>query len=68
MAEKSSSHERRVVSYLKPKNLTNFKAFVAAEDISESEGVNYILTRFFNLMSPEQKQSYLSRSRSKNSF
>jgi len=68
MSEKSSSHDRKVQSYLKPKNHTIFKAYVKVEELTESEGVNVIMNEFFNKMSPEQKQSYLSRSRSLNDF
>ena len=65
---KSSSHERRVVSYLKPKNHAIFKAYTVVEEMKESECVNHILNSFFNMMSPEQKQAYLSRARNKNTF
>jgi hypothetical protein len=68
MIKRSSSNDRKVQGYLKPKTYTNFKAFVGSEEMTDSEGVNYILTKFFNTLSPEQKQSYLSRSRGKNSF
>lgn len=55
------TQKRRKVSYLRPKNLTMFEAFTVAEEMTESESINYIMTKFFALMSPEQKQAYLSK-------
>jgi len=68
MSVKSSSNERKVQGYLKPKTYNNFKSFVASEEMTDSEGVNHILTNFFNSMSPQQKQAYLSKARSKNTY
>lgn len=65
---KSSSHERKVQAYLKPKNHAIFKAYVEVEEMTESECVNHIMNSFFNHMSPQQKQIYLSKAKSINSF
>lgn len=63
MCKQSSSHTRRKVSYLRPKNLTIFEAFTVVEQMTESESINYIMAKFFAMMSPEQKQAYLSKAR-----
>jgi hypothetical protein len=68
MCKKSISNERKVQGYLKPKTYANFKAFVQAEEMSDSEGVNHILTTFFNSLTPAQKQSYLHKARGLNQF
>lgn len=68
MSKQSSSNERKVQGYLKPKNYTIFKAYVTVEELTDSEGVNVVMNEFFNKMSPEQKQSYLSRSRRLSDF
>lgn len=68
MCKKSSSLDRRVQAYLKPKTFNNIKAFATAEDMSDSEAVNHIVTAFFNSLSPEQKQAYLHKARAINNF
>lgn len=64
----SSSHERRVVSYLRPKNHNIFKAYAKAEEMNDSEAVNHIINNFFARLSPEQKQSYLAKAANINKF
>ena len=64
----SSSNERKVQSYLKPKTFNMFKAYATAEKMSESSAANHIITRFFNTMSPEQKESYLHKAKNINSY
>ena len=60
MCEKSSSHDRKVQSYLKPKNDYLFKAYVEAEQISESSAINIMVKDFFLRMPEEQKKYYIS--------
>lgn len=65
---KSSSLERRVQAYLKPKNDAIFTAFVKVENISESSAINMIVKDFFNRMPEQQKIDYLSKARAKREY
>ena len=60
MFEKSSSHDRKVQSYLKPKNNYLFRAFVEVEQISESSAINIMVKDFFLRMPEEKKRQYIN--------
>jgi hypothetical protein len=65
MAENSSSHQRAVKSYLKPKTDVLFRAYVEREELSESEAINMMVNHFFTHLTTQQRLSYLSRGKKK---
>jgi len=66
--EKSTSQDRRVVSYLKPQNYQLVEGFVKANDVSESAAINMIVRDFFNRLPDHQKADYLSRARTQRDY
>ena len=59
----SSSHNRSVKGYLKPKIFTLFQGYVAKEGISESETLNIMATYFFQQLSERQRLQLIRAAR-----
>jgi hypothetical protein len=64
----SSSHQRRVVTYLRPKNEILVKSFAEINEISLSETINICVKDFFQRLPAEQKIDYFNKAKGKNSF
>jgi hypothetical protein len=63
MAEKSSSHERKVQGYLKPKTHALFIGFVEINDVSESSAINMILKDYFNRLPERERLEFLNKAK-----
>jgi len=61
----SSSQQRRVTGYLKPRIIKMFKAYVAANETTESEAVNDILRHFFTTAQPAQMNVWIRKAQEK---
>ena len=62
----SSSHDRMVKSYLKPRIYTMFKTYCIANETSASEAINDIMRHFFTSTQPSQMNSWIRKEQSKN--
>lgn len=58
MSEKRN-HPNKVCGYLKPKNETLFKGFIAVNNIGVSEAINIILKDYFQRIPEDQKIKYI---------
>lgn len=56
----SSSHNRRVVSYLRPKAHFFITNMAKVEDISVSEIINIALEQYFKQLPETKRQQYLA--------
>lgn len=61
----SSSQQRRVTGYLKPRIITMFKAYVVANETTESEAINDILRHFFTTAQPTQMNTWIRKAQEK---
>ncbi len=61
----SSSHDRRVTSYLKPRIDTMFKTYCTANDVKESEAINDIMRHFFTTTQPTQMNVWIRKAQEK---
>ena len=64
----STSHQRRVVTYLRPKNEILVKSFADVNEISLSETINICVKDFFQRLPAEQKIDYLSKAKTRNDY
>jgi hypothetical protein len=61
-------HSNKVCGYLKPKQDALFKGFMEVNEIGQSEAVNIIFKDFFQRLTAEEKITYLSCSKPKNTY
>ena len=64
----SSSHERKVQGYLKPKTHVLFEGFVTVNEVSDSAAINMIVKDYFHRITEDQKNAYLSAAKKKNTY
>ena len=63
MSQKSSSNDRKVQGYLKPKTHALFSGFVELNQVSESSAVNMILKDYFNRLPERERLEFLNKSK-----
>lgn len=61
----SSSQQRRVTGYLKPRINTMFKTYVKANETTESEAINDIMRHFFTTAQPAQMNVWIRKAQDK---
>ena len=60
MKRNSASHQRCIRAYLKPKNYLVVEGMAAAEGISKSETINYIVSQFAKRLPEHDRIKYIT--------